>query len=791
ISQNSSSWNKYFEQTSNITFPEDINTWDSNQGWTPIGNGTTKFTASYDGQNHTIIDLFIDRSSTDNIGLFGYIDGATIKNLGVADCNITGQNYVGGLVGHTGSSANVTSCYSTGSVASTAGSVSTGGLVGSNASTTIENSYSTCSVSGYKLVGGLVGNNYSTTITNCYSTGNVTRSSGTNESFGGFCGSNSSSTISYCYSIGSVFESDGSTTLSGDKGFVGNEGTNTSYTSNYFDSDESNQSSATGATATSTANMQDSDTFTTAGWDFSTIWAMSSSITFNSYPTLQWTGAYAEAPTSNEIASLSNLVWLTEDNTRWSSSYTQTADINMWTTPSWDDGKGFSPIGNDDTQFTGSYDGDGHTMSNLYVNRPSTICIGLFGFTQDATIQNLGMVNVYITGNSYVGGLVGYNFSSAVSNSYSTGSVSGSNNVGGLVGYNESSTVSNSYSLGDVTRSSGSDTNFGGFCGYNFGSSSTIEYCYSTGDVNCGSATDKGFVGSENNTDTYTANFFDSESSNQSSDAVGAATPKTTDEMTNATTTDNIYLAAGWDFKGESTNGTDDIWNIGNARNDGYPYLDWQYPSDPATLPVTLSTFTALYTEGATQLSWITQSEEDNIGWNIYRNSQEEFETATQINSELIPGNGTTTEPSYYNFADESDLTIGQTYYYWLESLDLGGQSHTYNSLVSITIPEPGNNPGLESPTIYGIETAPNPMRDNTDFRFTLDNAARVEVYIYNIKGELVKTLPSIIVEADSEQQLYWNGKDRSNREVSSGIYFYRVKANGKTIENSKLIIMK
>jgi len=127
--------------------------------------------------------------------------------------------------------------------------------------------------------------------------------------------------------------------------------------------------------------------------------------------------------------------------------------------------------------------------------------------------------------------------------------------------------------MGDVTRSSGTNTNNGGFCGYN--NSSDIEYCYSTGSVfytGNPDPSDKGFVGQEGGTNTYTNNFFDSEASNQNTDAVGAAIPKTTAEMKSALT----FLNANWDFLDETDNGTDDYWGINDTDNSGYPWLEWQ-----------------------------------------------------------------------------------------------------------------------------------------------------------------------------------------------------------------------
>jgi len=70
ISLNSSSWDKYFEQTADIDLSAAspaISTWDSNQGWTPIGNSTTKFTGNYDGDNQTISGLYINRSEIKSV----------------------------------------------------------------------------------------------------------------------------------------------------------------------------------------------------------------------------------------------------------------------------------------------------------------------------------------------------------------------------------------------------------------------------------------------------------------------------------------------------------------------------------------------------------------------------------------------------------------------------------------------------------------------------------------------------------------------------------------------------
>ena len=74
--------------------------WNSGAGFTPIGNSSTPFTGTFNGNNYTISDLFINLPTTNDVGLFGYTWGAIIENVGLLNANITGQNNVGGLVGY-------------------------------------------------------------------------------------------------------------------------------------------------------------------------------------------------------------------------------------------------------------------------------------------------------------------------------------------------------------------------------------------------------------------------------------------------------------------------------------------------------------------------------------------------------------------------------------------------------------------------------------------------------------------------------------------------------------------
>ncbi|MCD4817410.1 MAG: hypothetical protein K8S23_01815, partial [Candidatus Cloacimonetes bacterium] len=196
LSEHSVYWDSYFIQTANID-ATDTQNWNSGAGFAPIGNSSNYFSGDYDGQGYSIDGLFINRPSSDNVGLFGSIDSADIYDLGLTSVNITGDEYVGALVGDN-SESSVNNCSSTGSVS---GEVSIGGLVGSTYYSSVNYSYSTGNVNGNEYVGGLVGENDNSPISDCYSTGSVDGGNCT----GGLVGYNQdSSPISNSYSTGNV-----------------------------------------------------------------------------------------------------------------------------------------------------------------------------------------------------------------------------------------------------------------------------------------------------------------------------------------------------------------------------------------------------------------------------------------------------------------------------------------------------------------------------------------------------------------------------------------------------------
>ncbi len=171
----------------------------------------------------------------------------------------------------------------------------------------------------------------------------------------------------------------------------------------------------------------------------------------------------------------------------------------------WNDNWGWTPVGDPDEAFrwNATFDGNGHTIANLYISWGDTDHVGLFRATGSASvIRNVGLVEVNVTGNSRVGGLVGGN-GGTVSDSYATGKVTGNGgSVGGLVG-SGSGPIANSYSTAKVT---GEGDNVGGLAGH-IGDDVAILASYAIGDVASDGSYAGGLIGSSGNNVAITASY--------------------------------------------------------------------------------------------------------------------------------------------------------------------------------------------------------------------------------------------------------------------------------------------
>ena len=235
-------------------------------------------------------------------------------------------------------------------------------------------------------------------------------------------------------------------------------------------------------------------------------------------------------------------------------------------------------------------------------------------------------------------------------------------------------------------------------------------------------------------------------------------------------------------------------------------YAMGETPEGGTTLPVELSAFTATYVAEYDYISicWTTASEADVLGFNIHRSKENDFTTTEKINLDIIDGHETTSETHNYTYHDETiieeNIQAGDTYWYWLEVVELGGYSNIEEPC-KLIIPddyEPPVPPDL--PIIYGLyQNCPNPFNPSaasiTKVFFSLHKGAEVEINVYNIRGEFVRCIYSGYAEFDDSNPrpkvAYWNGRSDNGIEQPTGIYLYQLKVNGKLDTIKRLLLIR
>jgi hypothetical protein len=198
------------------------------------------------------------------------------------------------------------------------------------------------------------------------------------------------------------------------------------------------------------------------------------------------------------------------------------------------------------------------------------------------------------------------------------------------------------------------------------------------------------------------------------------------------------------------------------------------------SLPVTLASFTATAGNGQITLEWTTESELDNLGFNIYRstNANDQF---SMINEQLIPGAGISSQRHEYEYIDK-DVNNGVTYWYKLEDVDFSGNTKLHGLASAIPL-------ASAAPREFRLyPNYPNPFNPVTTITYDLPQKGYVRISIYNIQGEEVTTLMKGNQEAGS-YQLNWDGRDQNGEILSSGIYFLRIESSSYHKTNKMVFI--
>lgn len=421
---------------------------DDGRGWQPIGRLSVDpdfntivlvrpFSGSLDGREYAISDLCVERIDGEGIGLFGSVGGAgTIKNVRLVNAEVTGHTYVGSLAGS--NFGTVDGCLSAGSVS---GSGPVGGQIGYNGGT-VSNSYSAGVVSGeWSSIGGLVGLNYWGSVIKCDSSTSVSGGGWV----GGLVGANGWGTLSNSRSSGSV---------TGQSGVGGLLGRNWGIVSNsHYDYDDV----LINGEAVITIGALSAE-------DYEQWLANGRSLEVDERLSRQH-GYYL----INSVSDFRELLAFGQDD---SLRFRLTADLDLSDYPNL-----YIPY------LAGEFYGDGHEISNLAFNSDCASQVGVFGYlATGAKITHVGVRNLNITGDSEIGGLVGFS-NGRVINSYAIGNVAGHHRVGGLVGvlHLDLALISNSYAIGSATG----DSSVGGLVGWQYyGTVRNSHYSYDQTTIN-------------------------------------------------------------------------------------------------------------------------------------------------------------------------------------------------------------------------------------------------------------------------------------------------------------------
>ncbi len=457
--------------------------------WTPIGTFTPNspqanypFSGVFDGQGYSITGLKMS-GNEDSKGLFGYAYCEAIRNVVIRNPEIEGKDQVGALVGYQAySNQGIKNCAVIGGKIQ--GRNHVGGLVGYMEESPIQNCYSTCEVVAMNFyAGGIVGDHrVVASIRNCYATGNI---SGTYS--GGIV--SVAQDVERCVALGQTVT-----------GTSSNRVTDSVRISDVYawGGMKVNGYTVTGGAAN---NENGADLVYNGGAlskQFSEIFANDDAWTYteNGLPILKVVKGEQSSELPSWMISDASTIYITtaqqlkqladEVNAGDSKSGKTVLlmnDIDLSAYPNW------SPIGTlkpNSSQvsfpFSGVFDGQNHTISNLTCTSNTNGYAGLFG-NFDGTVQNLILRDAQITVEGQAAAVVCENYKGQVLNcAMIGGSVKGKSVAGGVVCYNRG-TVENCYATGDVTSLSGGRVCYaGGVVGWNY-KDGTVQSCYAAGRV--------------------------------------------------------------------------------------------------------------------------------------------------------------------------------------------------------------------------------------------------------------------------------------------------------------------
>ncbi len=578
-------------------------------------------------KNLNISSPVINSSGNTTGPLVSYAYFANIHDCSVIGGSIQGDNNIGGLIGYS-SLSYVANCSSSASVS---GDTSVGGIIGDMSAGEFSNCYATGDVSGTDSVGGFIGSSADVTITNCYSTGLVTGTTNT----GGFSGYNETNFDSGDHVIGCFWDTTSSVMLTSAAG----TGVDTPAMQNI------NTFLSAGWDFVNEVSNGGSDSWAMpAGGGYPVLWyqlpvapplppfAGGNGTPANPYiiETVTQLNSIANNPRlMDKSFKLANNIDLTGKTffpiaqQPFSFSGTFDGDNHKISNLTIEYDFNWGSVG-----FICNLNGTNALIKDLTLTNPNIVSPwsfdagSLVGINNGGTISNCHAINTNIEGNTNFGGLVGSNiwyanisgcsatgnvsdafisniltpastgtgglvganrYWSNIENSYAKCKINAKYHAGGLIGANYAySTISNCYANGTVTSI---ESSVGGLIGW-VSSAITAENCYSSAKVyGLEGANLGGFIGymRSHTNDTYTQCLWDSDI-NYALPGIGNNTnPNVIAQTTNLMKSAATFKARGWDFVGESANGTDDLWTICETMN--YPKFAAMVPAGDFLCP--------------------------------------------------------------------------------------------------------------------------------------------------------------------------------------------------------------
>ncbi len=205
-----------------------------------------------------------------------------------------------------------------------------------------------------------------------------------------------------------------------------------------------------------------------------------------------------------------------------------------------------------------------------------------------------------------------------------------------------------------------------------------------------------------------------------------------------------------------------------------------KFNDDPPHLPVELIYFKADVYQNLVLLSWGTATELNNYGFVIERSTTEDF--AVFENLGFVEGHGTSYNTWHYTFEDTT-ITIAGTYFYRLNQLDIDG-NNKYSPTVSVVVTSVETPIDREHYDFKLNQNYPNPFNPETNIVFSITNNAHVSLVIYDVLGNVIKTLVDENLSVGNYNIMF----DGEN--LSSGVYLYKLQVNNKLI-SKKMVLQK